>query len=173
MSSNIHPDLYFARTLVYDLCHFHYTDPILEHESQEYGAAAFQINNYHALFRTSKITPTKTGQFVTIWKRNNKGPIEPFHISDDIDLIIISSRKDDHMGQFIFPKDVLYIKGIISDNIKEGKRGIRVYPPWDDPVNSQGSKTQKWQLEYFLDLSADIPVDLENAKKLFNPIKRQ
>ncbi|RYE38879.1 MAG: MepB domain containing protein, partial [Sphingobacteriales bacterium] len=38
---------------------------------------------------------------------------------------------------------------ILSGNGKNGKRGFRVYPPWDLTENSQARKTQQWQLEYF------------------------
>lgn len=34
---------------------------------------------------------------------------------------------------------------------------IRVYPSWDKPVSKQAIKTQSWQLEYFIELSQDIP----------------
>jgi len=33
-------------------------------------------------------------------------------------------------------------KSIISKNGKLGKRGIRVYPPWDMVTNKQAEKTQ-------------------------------
>jgi hypothetical protein len=38
---------------------------------------------------------------------------------------------------------------IISTHLKEGKRGMRVYPPWDLPSSKQAKKTQQWQLPYF------------------------
>ena len=38
----------------------------------------------------AKTTPTKKGQFVTIWKRHSdKGHIIPFDINDNIDFIVI------------------------------------------------------------------------------------
>ena len=43
--------------------------------------------------RVSKITPTKNGQFVTLWKRNQNGITEPFDINDEIDFIIITVKK--------------------------------------------------------------------------------
>jgi hypothetical protein len=54
-------------------------------------------------------------------------------------------------------------KGILSDDNKEGKRGFRVYPPWDIAINKQAKQTQEWQLKYFL----ETPIDLEKAKHLF------
>ncbi len=72
------------------------------------------------------------------------------------------------LGQFIFPKSVLCQQGILTVNDKEGKRGFRVYPPWDNTINKQAIKTQKWQLNYFLDLSNFQSDTLEKAKALYN-----
>ena len=149
---------------------FKISEPIIELESAEYGACTFTLNDLHILFRTAKITPTKTGQFVTVWKRINKGPIQPFESSDPIDFFIISVRKDDDFGLFIFPKSVLVDKKIVSDK-KEGKRAIRVYPPWDITTSKQAQKTQKWQLDYFLEIPQNQINDLNRIKllSLLNP----
>ncbi|HLO52782.1 MAG TPA: MepB family protein [Saprospiraceae bacterium] len=135
-------------------------------ESKEYGACTFELNGKKIEQRISKITPTKTGQFVTIWKRNKEGITEPFDISDDFDFIIITSKSGDNFGQFIFPKSVLADKGIITRNGKIGKRGIRVYPPWDFATNKQALKTQSWQTKYFLTIKNDSSNDFDLAKKL-------
>ncbi len=66
-----------------------------------------------------------------------------------------------HSGQFIFPKSILLVKGILSDGEKDGKRGFRVYPPWDKAVNKQAKQTQQWQLQYFTDSSGGV---FENDK---------
>jgi hypothetical protein len=145
---------------------FKITQPVLEPESSEYGACTFVLNNLNIRYRTAKITPTKIGQFVTLWKRINLGPIQPFDSTDPIDLFIVSTRKDSHFGFFIFPKTVLVTKEIVSDK-KEGKRAIRVYPPWDETTSKQAQKTQKWQLDYFLEVTQDQTIDLKRAKSLF------
>lgn len=121
---------------------------IAETESLEYNAFNLNINNLKIKFRTSKITPTKTGQFVTIYKRLQNGKIAPFENSDDIDFVIICSRKDENHGYFIFPKSELLKREIFTDK-KEGKRAFRVYPPWDMELNKQAKKSQDWQLKYF------------------------
>ncbi|MCX5923915.1 MAG: MepB family protein [Candidatus Dependentiae bacterium] len=125
---------------------------IIEPESKEYSACRFIINNKQAHFRVAKITPTKIGQFVTLWKRTASGPIAPYDESDSIDLWIISVYSGNHFGQFIFPKSVLLKQGILSKNGIGGKRAIRVYPPWDKAESKQATETQVWQLNYFLDL---------------------
>ncbi|KIA86153.1 MepB family protein [Flavobacterium sp. AED] len=157
-----------SKTLVFDPCDFELTNPIPEKESKEYGAYQFELNASKILFRVAKTTPTKVGQFVTVWKRIAKGPIQPFDLSDDIDLFIINTRSGDHFGQFVFPKSVLIQHGILTTDLKEGKRAIRVYPPWDTTTNKQAQKTQKWQLDYFLEIPLDKNIDLNRAKSLYS-----
>ena len=163
----IHADLLLAKEHLYDKCNFECSLPEKEKESADYGAYSFQLNNKSIVFRAAKITPTKIGQFVTLWKRIDKEPIQPFYFTDAIDLIVISVRKDNRVGQFVFPKSILCEKGIISTTNKEGKRAIRVYPPWDEAINKQAQKTQQWQLDYFLEIPTDGKLNIENAKKLY------
>jgi hypothetical protein len=164
----IHNDFYIAKSLLYDECGFNLTEPTIENESSEYGACHFKLNGNKIQFRVSKITPTKTGQFVTIWKRDQHGVTQPFHETDELDFIIICSRNNEKFGQFIFPKAVLVEKGIIMGKGKEGKRGIRVYPPWDKPTNKQAEKTQSWQTNYFLHIYSNNSTDFDTANKLLS-----
>ena len=61
-------------------------------ESAEYAASSFTLNGKAIQYRASKITPTKSGQFVTVWKRNGQGITEPFSVSDLFDFISIVFR---------------------------------------------------------------------------------
>lgn len=140
---------------------------IEESESSSYGAHKFELAGKSIIFRMAKITPKKAGQFVTLWKRGKNGSIEPFHHLDSADFFIINTHTDYHCGQFIFPKSILCERNIVSFKDKIGKRAIRVYPPWIININYQAKKTQKWQLDYFLDLSAHTIVDYSRAKKLY------
>lgn len=167
--NSIHCDLKIVKELVYDKCGFDFTNLTQNLESEEYGACTFVLNGMTIQYRASKVTPAKTGQFVTIWKRNDEGITQPFDIVDDLDFIIITSKSDNNFGQFVFPKLILADKGIISGNGKIGKRGIRVYPPWDMPLNKQAQKTQMWQTKYFLTIKSDGSTDLNLAKKLLAP----
>ncbi|TRX34872.1 MepB domain containing protein [Flavobacterium sp. ZT3R18] len=160
-------DFIYIKNLLSNNCNFEITQPDLEPESSEYGACTFVLNNLNIRYRTAKITPTKTGQFVTLWKRIDHAPIQPFDSTDPIDLFIISARKDNHFGLFIFPKSIGIEKGIVTNGNKEGKRAIRVYPPWDATTSKQAQKTQKWQLDYFLEIRQDQTIDLNRAKTLF------
>lgn len=138
-----------------------------EKESGEYKACRFRLNGFRIVCRTAKITPTKTGQFVTLWKRTANGPIQPFEVSDPIDLFVINVNKEGLSGQFVFPKDVLLSKGVISGNDKEGKRAIRVYPPWDTVTNKQAEKTQRWQSGFFISLDSSVLIDHKKVRKLY------
>lgn len=157
-------NLITAKEFVYDICGFECSEPQPEKESQEYDAFDFSIGESQIKFRSAKITPTKTGQFVTLWKRNTNGIIEPFDYTDKIDFVIVSVQKEDLLGQFIFPKAILLKKGIFTTETKEGIRATRVYPPWDETTSKQAQKTQQWQLEYFLSISDNI--DINRAKFL-------
>jgi hypothetical protein len=165
--NSIHNDLKVVKELIYDQCGFDLTNVKPNIESKEYGACTFELSGKKIQQRVSKITPTKAGQFVTIWKRNHNGITEPFSYADDFDFIIITARDHDNLGQFIFPKSVLADKGIITRNGKEGKRGIRVYPPWDIAANTQAIKTQRWQSKYFFLIKEDNSKDLHLIKSLF------
>ena len=164
--NSIHSDLKVMKELVYDKCGFDFTNLKQNLESKEYEACSFELDGKTVQYRCSKITPTKIGQFVTIWKRNKDGITEPFDILDELDFIIITSKSGNNFGQFIFPKSVLADNGIITRNGKEGKRGIRVYPPWDITTNRQAVKTQSWQTKYFLTIKNDNSTELDLVKKL-------
>ncbi|WP_428229724.1 MepB family protein [Flavobacterium sp.] len=157
-------DLIIAKESVYDCCNFDATLPQPESESTDYDAYNFYLNRKQICYRKAKITPTKTGQFVTLWKRNQNGIIEPFDFSDSIDFVIVSVGKDDLLGQFVFPKNILLEKGIFSTATKEGKRATRVYPPWDETTSKQAQKTQQWQLLYFCTIKPEA--DLNTFKAL-------
>jgi len=139
---------------------------ISEKESQEYAAHSFTLENLNVIIRKTKITPAKTGQFVTIWKRNEQGITRPYHAKDKVDLILIATILDNNFGIFIFPRATLLKQKILSVDKIEGKRGIRVYPSWNRTINNQAKKTQLWQSEYFIDLTPDKDLDLKTIQKL-------
>ena len=166
--TEIYSELELIDKLVFKTCGFELKNIEIELESKEYFAHTFRLDDTNIKFRTAKITPTKTGQFVTIWKRKPKGITEPFHISDEIDFYIIATRKESNFGIFVFPKNVLYENKILSDKNQVGKRGIRVYPSWDLTTNKKAQKTQIWQTKYFIDISQDKQIELEKVKKILD-----
>ena len=120
-------------------------------EASEYSGCEYRLEDLRYIQRTAKVTPKKIGQFVTLWKRNEKGITAPFDIKDDFNYVVIICIQGNKIGRFLFSKDILINKKYISDCSKanDGKRGFRVYPKWDIPTNKQALDTQNWQLEYF------------------------
>lgn len=149
----------------YTNCEFTIKNTILDPESIEYNASSFLLNGHKVIYRKSKETPKKLGQFVTFWKRSELGPIAPYNENDDFDFFVINCSTETDFGQFVFPKSILIKKGIISSTKKDGKRGFRVYPSWDFTVSKQAQKTQAWQNNYFIQLSENM--DLTPLKKLY------
>lgn len=167
ISSEFHNDFFKIKNLVFDVCGLKLSDFAQHTESLEYGACSYILHGKIIQHRVSKITPTKAGQFVTLWHRNKDGFTQPFKISDKIDFVIIVSRSNNNLGLFIFPKNILADKGIISVRDKDGKRGTRVYPPWSVAISKQAKQTQSWQLHYFLTIHTEHPTDLSLIKNLF------
>ena len=138
---------------IYQPCFFQITNYKKEEEGQEYDACQFELNGLKLISRTAKITPKKVGQFVTFWKRNNEKITAPYDETDEFQFYIINVKKGNQLGQFVFPKSVLIQKGIVTTKTKDGKRGFRVYPSWDNATSKQAIKTQKWQLNYFYEVN--------------------
>ena len=137
----------------------------IELEGMEYDACQFELNGKTVIYRSAKVTPKKQGLFVTFWKRNVHKITTPFSETDKLDFYVINVKTETQFGQFIFPKDVLIAKGIISTAAKDGKRGFRVYPKWDSGLNKQATKTQVWQLKYFYEINNQT--DWKFVKELF------
>lgn len=141
-----------------------------EAESQEYTACRFMLGERKIVFRIAKTTPKKGGQFVVFWKRAESGVIEPYDVEDDIDFFVVAVHAASHRGQFVFPKDILYKKGILQGKESEGKRAIRVYPAWDTPTSKQAKHTQAWQIEYFFEFTENEKDNIANILKKYTNI---
>ena len=154
-----------VKTKIYDCCSLDMSEVENELEGTEYDACKFELNGMKIICRSSKITPKKVGQFVTLWKRNIKGITEPYAETDPIDFYVINVRAENSFGQFVFPKSELINKGIIATEKTDGKRGFRVYAKWDEAQNKQAKKTQKWQLNYFYEIGSTT--DFKRVNELY------
>lgn len=153
-----HKDFVLAQKLVYDPAGLKAENIQIEKESSEYGALNFSINGKSCKFRVGKLTPKKQGFFFTIWKREKGGVIQPYEEKDPIDFFVFSIHTEKHFGQFYFPKGLFLQKKVLSSKSFEGKRALRVYPPWVEPTSKQAKNTQDWQKKYFLEISKDKPL---------------
>ena len=158
--------LSFIKTEIYDKCILQISEFKMEDEGKKYNACRYELNGLKIVSRNAKVTPKKAGQFVTFWKRNQKGITEPLNETDPVDFYVIVVKTENRQGQFVFPKSILIKKGILSTDRKEGKRGFRVYPVWDITKNAQAKKTQKWQLNYFYEISETT--DLKKVTELYH-----
>ncbi|MDI9888888.1 MepB family protein [Streptomyces sp. HNM0645] len=167
-AAGVPADLLAAKDLVYDPSGFTCSRPVPEPESADYGACGFTLDGLSVRFRTARTTPTKAGQFVTVWKRSASGPIQPFDSADDVALLVVSTREGGSLGQFVFPRDVLCERGVFARNGSGGKRALRVYPPWVTTTSRQAGASQEWQTKHFLHLPADGSVDTGRARSLYH-----
>ncbi len=69
-------EIIITKNLVYTPADLQCYQPIRAEESADYGAYTFHLNGLSIIFRIAKITPTKAGQFVALWKLIEKGPIQ-------------------------------------------------------------------------------------------------
>ena len=152
---------------------------VQEAESIEYGAHRFRLDDKCVVFRVAKTTPTKIGQFVTLWKRPH--PLEqlralsrnplPIHCNDGIDFVVVHVHDETQWGQFIFNREILIEKGIIAAAASNGKTGFRIYPPWSKPVAADAIKLQKWQCRYFVQMgNYEENLDMDVIRGLFRAL---
>lgn len=157
---------------VYECAGMEVTAPVRpEAESEDYGACRFGLDGHAIAFRVARTTPTKIGQFVTIWKRPTAGgEIAPLDDRDGVEFVVIGVADDAHRGQFIFNRTLLVAKGIMSSDGKGGKRAVRVYPPWWCPTAKDAIRAQHWQTQRFLPLAPDGRAQApERVRELFQP----
>lgn len=151
-----HDDFLATQILVYEPNGLICQNILIQAESHEYGALDFEINNIKIKYRVAKITATKVGQFVTLWKRDQHGITVPYDLNDQVDLFVISVRDVNNFGQFVFHKNILHKHGYVSSQNIGGKRAMRVYPPWVVVNNPQAIKTQAWQLAHYFEISPNL-----------------
>jgi len=146
-----HAPIYFIDIMNFEFPSFIYDlgvmcDLSFDKESKEYNACDFTIDNKKIKYRSAKTTPTKTGKFVTLWKRSAEGSVIPHDLDDEFDQVIITYSNSEY---FSFPKSELAKHGIISNQSAEGKRAFRIYSPDLKNLNKQATKTQKWQMSFY------------------------
>ena len=124
-----------------------------EPQNSEYESFLFSINQHTFRNRLAKKTPTKKGYFVVFWEKNNHNKNQAFDFKNSPDFLIVNVIDKEHKGLFLFPKSVLLNQNILRSPQTQGKMAIRVYPSWEKDLNKTAERTQRWQSDYFIDLS--------------------
>lgn len=147
-------ELALIRHTIFDRLELHITDLTKEAECEEYAGYNFKFGPFSIKFRKARITPKKTGQFVTLWKRNPQTKeTEPFTSADTFDFLIIFTEDKYQQDFFFFSRNTLVQHKILTASSQTGKRGFRVYAAWDTPGNKQAEKTGIWQKKSFINFS--------------------
>ena len=162
----IHPDVAAVMGVLGDLA-LACSPAKVEADNSEYGAAISEIGLSPVRFRVGKLTPTKVGVFVTVWRRSLSGSTEPLPAEERNDVLVVCVREDSRFGAFAFPKSALVQHGVVSVGGAGGKRGFRVYPPWSATTNRQAKKSQQWQCNYFFEMADGSAIDSQRAIRLF------
>ncbi|GAK01807.1 MepB family protein [Geomicrobium sp. JCM 19055] len=159
----------YVNKLIYEPNQFTVKSIQEEVHNSKYGAGKFHLMSKTVRFRVAHQTPTKVGQFVSLWEKDKAGKNQPYSYDASPDFIVITTfRNERQFGQFIFPKEILFQRGILRSSSTKGKMAMRVYPCWDEPNNKQAIATQKWQLPYFIDMSNPSRLPFDRLKKLYS-----
>ncbi|ECL7819264.1 TPA: MepB family protein [Listeria innocua] len=103
--------------------------------------------------RLAKKTNKKAGYFVAFWEKDEFGKNCPFNENDSADFLSIVVMDGDLNGLFVFPRECLIEKGILTSEVGIGKMAARFYPSWCQDLNKTAEKTQAWQQVYFKNYS--------------------
>ncbi|MDN5755954.1 MAG: MepB family protein [Arthrobacter sp.] len=126
-----------------------------EEQNSDYEAGNAPVSGQRWRLRTARVTPTKAGAFVAVWRRSEQGATEPFPADEEIaGLAVFVVEEDQRRGLFWFTAAHLRELGITSSQGHPGKRGFRVYPEWCTGLNRQASRTQAAQAPAFVRLGA-------------------
>ncbi|HCJ4261183.1 TPA: MepB family protein [Listeria innocua] len=103
--------------------------------------------------RLAKKTNKKAGYFVAFWEKDEFGKNCPFNENDSADFLSIVVMDGDLNGLFVFPRECLIDKEILTSEAGIGKMAARFYPSWCQDLNKTAEKTQAWQQVYFKNYS--------------------
>ncbi|WP_029067703.1 MepB family protein [Jonesia quinghaiensis] len=116
----------------------------------ESGVAVFGGERWRV--RTGRITASKPGAFVAVWRRGEGGVTEPFPDDDGVDGLLVFVEFAGRFGVFRFTVEHLRELGVVSSHGGGGKRGFRVYPAWCEGLNAQAGRSQRAQAKAFSEL---------------------
>lgn len=110
----LHPELEFCSREVFLPLGLDCSEVVPDPEAREYAGHTLRLGTKQVVFRVAKTTPTKAGQFVTLWQRSVNGPIRPFGEAGRYGLFLVAARHDERRGLFIFSAEALEGAGVLS-----------------------------------------------------------
>lgn len=122
-----------------------------EKYNQDYEALTFSFKEETYQSRLAKKTPTKAGYFVACWTKDENNCKQPYSKEAFADYLMIIVIDEELSGYFLFPRELLVEKGILTTFEHKGKMAFRVYPKWCNQLNKTAGQTQKWQCKYFFE----------------------
>lgn len=122
-----------------------------EKYNQDYEALTFSFKEETYQSRLAKKTPTKAGYFVTCWTKDENNCNQPYSKEAFADYLMSIVIDEELSGYFLFPRELLVEKGILTTFEHKGKMAFRVYPKWCNQLNKTAGQTQKWQCKYFFE----------------------
>jgi len=132
----------------------------LEDQNQEYEGFVLTRDDRTYRSRLARKTPRKNGYFTVFWRKGEDDRNRPYTLDECTDRLVITVLDQGKKGQFVFSKEVMTSKGIVTTDSSKGKMAMRVYPDWVTGLNPTAKKTQAWQSEYFMDMSEEIDGNL-------------
>ena len=163
VAGGVHRDLIEVKRNLFDPLGLDCTLPRPESDNAEYRAFQFRVGGRRIRSRAARVTPTKSGLFVAVWRRASDGSTRPHESEDGVEVLVITVRDTGNFGQFVFSRDALIEHGIVSVAGVGGKRGFRLYPPWSAVKSIQASRTQQWQSEHYISLDGGGEVSRTQA----------
>lgn len=137
-------------------CPFKIENIKLEKQNTDYEGFLFNMNQIVYRSRLAKLTPKKKGYFVAFWEKDDKQKNQAFDFKESPEKLLISIIDGSKKGLFIFPKTILLEQSILKTDSQKGKMAIRIYPSWETDLNPSATKTQKWQIPFFIDLTDGV-----------------
>ncbi|MGG1219912.1 MepB family protein, partial [Priestia endophytica] len=100
--NNFFTALTYVNKTIYESNHLTVKSVQEEKQNSKYGAGTFQLSSKTVRFRVANITPTKVGQFVAFWEKDENNKNHPYLYEEAPDLLVITTFKNkNEFGQFI------------------------------------------------------------------------
>lgn len=133
----------------------HFTIVAYDTQNKEYEGMVLRIVDSNQLVRSrlAKKTPKKSGYFTVFWEKDTQHSNHPFHEKNFPDFLAVVVVDALQQGIFLIPRKVAAEKKIVTSARGQGKMALRFYPPWCTNLNKTARATQKWQTNYFIDLT--------------------